>query len=153
MISGQYRYLSCLRKKHITLFWPTNMHRPWGIAHFTVCYRCKSDWAASIQTSYFIGAYNLHYLLFSGIWALLCHHPYCFPSQSQSLFGIGAVRPVQTMLELTLFWYNHVVVMLIIIFSAKFPLKRRRFVSKQGQPQPHVHSKAGILSPQLKNDL
>ena len=46
-----------------------------------------------IQTSYFIGAYNLHYLLFSGIGALLCHHPYCFPSQSQTLFGIGAGRP------------------------------------------------------------
>ena len=68
MISGQYRYLSYLRKKHITLS----------------------------------GAYDMHYLLFSGIGALLCHHPYCFPSQSQSLFGIGAGRPVQTRLELTL---------------------------------------------------
>ena len=37
--------------------------------------------------------YNLHYLLFSGIGALLCHHSYCFPSQSQTLFGIGAGRP------------------------------------------------------------
>ena len=27
--------------------------------------------------------------------------------------------------------------------------KGRRFVSKQGQPQPHIHSKARILSPQL----
>ena len=34
------------------------------------------DWPAPIQTSYFIGPYNLHYLLFSGIGALLCHHPY-----------------------------------------------------------------------------
>ena len=41
------------------------------------------DWPARLQTSYFIGPYNLHYLLFSGIGALLCHHPYCFPSQSQ----------------------------------------------------------------------
>ena len=40
-----------------------------------------------------IGAYNLHYLLFSGMGALLCHHPYRFPSQSQTLFGIGAGRP------------------------------------------------------------
>ena len=40
-----------------------------------------------------IGAYNLHYLLFSGMGALLRHHPYCFPSQSQTLFGIGAGRP------------------------------------------------------------
>ena len=39
-----------------------------------------------------IGPYNLHYLLFSGMGALLCHHPYCFPSQSQTLFGIGAAR-------------------------------------------------------------
>ena len=38
-------------------------------------------------------SYNLHYLLFSGIGALLCHHPYCFPSQSQTLFGTGAGRP------------------------------------------------------------
>ena len=43
-----------------------------------------------IQTSYFIGPCNLHYLLFSGIGALLCHHPHCFPSQSQTLFGMGA---------------------------------------------------------------
>ena len=40
-----------------------------------------------------IGPYNLHYLLFSLIGALLCHHPYCLPSQSQSLFGIGAGQP------------------------------------------------------------
>ena len=51
------------------------------------------DLPAPIQTSYFIGPYNLHYLLFSGIGALLCHHPYCFPCQSQTLFGIGAGRP------------------------------------------------------------
>ena len=35
-------------------------------------------------------SYNLHYLLFSGIGALLCHHTYCFPSQSQTFFAIGA---------------------------------------------------------------
>ena len=51
------------------------------------------DLHAPIQTSYFIGPYNLHYVSFSGIGALLCHHPYCFPSQSQTLFGIGAGRP------------------------------------------------------------
>ena len=39
-----------------------------------------------------IGPYNLH-LLFSGMGALLCHHPYCFPSQSQTLFAKGAGRP------------------------------------------------------------
>ena len=46
-----------------------------------------ADWPAPIQTSYFIGPYNLHYLIFSGIRALLCHHPYCSPSQLQILFG------------------------------------------------------------------
>ena len=51
-------------------------------------------WPAPIETSYFIqGPYNLHYLLFSGIGALFCHHLYCFPSQSQTLFGIGVGGP------------------------------------------------------------
>ena len=27
--------------------------------------------------------------------------------------------------------------------------KQSRFVSKQGQPEPHIHSKARVLSPQL----
>ena len=36
--------------------------------------------------------YNLHYVLFSGIGALLCHNPYCFPSQSLTLIWIGAGR-------------------------------------------------------------
>ena len=31
-----------------------------------------TDWPTPIQTSYFIGPYNLHYLLFSGIGTLLC---------------------------------------------------------------------------------
>ena len=44
-----------------------------------------------------IGPYNLHYLLFSGIGALLCHHPYCFPSQSQTLFGTGPGRPLSSL--------------------------------------------------------
>ena len=50
-------------------------------------------WPATFQTSHFIGPYNLHYLLLSGIGALLCHHPYCFPSQSQIWFGIDAGPP------------------------------------------------------------
>ena len=57
----------------------------------------KTDWSAPIQTSYFTGPYNLHYQLFSGIGALLCHHPYCFPSQSQTFFEIGGGRPSKTM--------------------------------------------------------
>ena len=51
------------------------------------------DCLAPIQTSYFSGPYNLHYLLIQGIGALLYHHPFCFPSESQTLFGIGAGRP------------------------------------------------------------
>ena len=39
---------------------------------------------------YFIGPYDQHHLLVSGIGALLCHYLHCFPSQSQTLFGIGA---------------------------------------------------------------
>ena len=50
-------------------------------------------WPATFQTAHFIGPYNLHYLLLSGIGALLCHHPYCFPSQSQIWIGIGAGLP------------------------------------------------------------
>ena len=56
-----------------------------------------------IQTSYFIGPCNLPYLLFSGIEALLCHHPHCFPSQSQTLFGMGAGRPPITAIARWLF--------------------------------------------------
>ena len=59
------------------------LRSPYGCEKITI-------WPTPIQTSYFIGPCNLHYLLFSGIWALLCHHPHCFPSQSQTLFGMGA---------------------------------------------------------------
>ena len=48
-----------------------------------------------------------------------------------------------------LYYVNHVVVMLTFFFSKISIRKRKRFVSKQGQPQPHVHSKARILRPQL----
>ena len=75
-----------IRKKICTS--PSSMVAPQSPRGFE-----KSDWPTPIQTSYFIGPYNLHCLLFSGIGALLCHHPYCFPSQSQTLFGIGAGRP------------------------------------------------------------
>ena len=50
-----------------------------------------TDWPTPI-----FGSHNLHYLLFSGIRALLCHHPYCFSSQSQTLFVIGVGRPKVT---------------------------------------------------------
>ena len=41
-----------------------------------------------------MGPYNLQYLLFSGIEALLSHYPHCFLSESQILFGIGAGPPL-----------------------------------------------------------
>ena len=45
---------------------------------------------------------------------------------------------------------NHVVLMLIRSFKAEIKTaKGRRFVSKQGQPQPHFPSEARLLSPQL----
>ena len=50
---------------------------------------------------------------------------------------------------LLLSYVNHVVVMLNSIFKKIISItKGRRFVSKQDQPQPNVHSKARILSPQ-----
>ena len=53
------------------------------------CWRLFSYWPAPFQSSYFIGPYNLQYLLFSGIGALLCHQPFCFLSQSQTLFPVS----------------------------------------------------------------
>ena len=70
---------------------------------FSVSSWLRENNRTSIQTSYFIGPCNLHYLLFSGIWALLCHHPHCFPSQSQTLFGMGAGRPPITAIARWLF--------------------------------------------------
>lgn len=56
-----------------------------------------TDWPAHIQASYFIGPYNLPYLLFSRKGALLCLHPNCLPNQSQTSFGIGGDRPMLTL--------------------------------------------------------
>ena len=42
-------------------------------------------------------------------------------------------------------YVNNVVLMLTSIFLSIISLRKgRRFVSKQGQPQPHIHSKARI---------
>ena len=46
-----------------------------------------------------------------------------------------------------LYYVNHVVPMLISIFKLNFHKKRKEFVSKQAQP--HIHSVARTLSPQL----
>ena len=44
--------------------------------------------------------------------------------------------------------------MLTIVFLSKIPIRKgRRFVSKQGQPQPQDHSKASTPSAQLLNGL
>ena len=52
-----------------------------------------------------------------------------------------------------LYYVNHVVLMLtsIFFFCIISIRKGKRFVSKEGQPQPHVHSEARILSPQVQN--
>ena len=42
------------------------------------------DQHPSKHQTYFSGPYNLHYLFFSGMGALLCHHPNCFLSKSQT---------------------------------------------------------------------
>ena len=47
-----------------------------------------------------------------------------------------------------LYYVNHVVLMLTSIFISKIYIRKgRRFVSKQDQPQPHVHSKPRTLGP------
>ena len=38
-------------------------------------------------------------------------------------------------------------------FSRTISITKQRFVSKQGHHQPHIHSKARVLSSQLKNGL
>ena len=40
--------------------------------------------------------------MFSGIGALLCDNPYCFPSKSQTIFQIGAGRPDTVDLQILL---------------------------------------------------
>ena len=47
------------------------------------------------------------------------------------------------------YYVNHVFLMLINFLGIISIRIARRFVSKQGQPRPHAHSKASILSPQL----
>ena len=46
-------------------------------------------------------------------------------------------------------YVNLVVLLLTSIFKHNVHTKTKRFVSYQGQPQPHIHSKAKVLSPQL----
>ena len=61
--------------------------------------------------------------------------------QTEAGVDLVSIQPVP------LCYSNNVVVMLTIIFSAQFPLEKEGgFVSKQGQPHPHVHPKAGILT-------
>ena len=45
-----------------------------------------------------------------------------------------------------LYYVNHVVLMLTSIFISKIYIRKgNRFVSKQGEPQPHLHSEARTL--------
>ena len=57
---------------------------------------------------------------------------------------------MEAKLELTLLYYvNQVILMLPSIFQGQFPQQRQEGLSKQGQPQPHIHSKVRVLSSQL----
>ena len=57
----------------------------------------------------------------------------------------GDLVLIQTFL---LYYVNQVILMLTSIFQGTISItKQRRFVSKQGQPQPHIHAKARVLSP------
>ena len=61
----------------------------------------------------------------------------------------GDLVLIQTFL---LYYVNQVVLMLTSISYGQFQCsiaKQRRFLSKQGQPQPHIHLKARVLSLQL----
>ena len=48
--------------------------------------------------------------------------------------------------ENTLYYVNYVVLMLTVFVKHNFHKERKRLVSNEGQPQPHIHSKARILS-------
>ena len=45
-------------------------------------------------------------------------------------------------------YVDQVILMLASIFQGISLTKQRRFVSKQGHRQPHIHPKARVLSPQ-----
>ena len=99
-----------------------------------------------IQTSCFIGPYILDYLLFSGIGALLCHHPYCFLSQSQTLFGIGTGRPNRI---------GHFRVSKTLTFTSRL---KDEFYLQENKNQFHINSFVLILAlkrgfKQLRNSL
>ena len=53
---------------------------------------------------------------------------------------------IQTFL---LYYVNQVVLSWLVFFKAMSITKQKRFVSKQGHRQPHIHWKAWVLSPQL----
>ena len=57
----------------------------------------------------------------------------------------GDLVLIQTFL---LYYVNQVILMLTSIFQGTISItKQRRFVSKEGQSQPHIHAKARVLSP------
>ena len=65
---------------------------------------------------------------------------------SHSVYTFGKEAGVDLVLiePFLLSTVNHVVLMLNSIFKHNFHKKGKSLVSKQGQPQPHVQSKAGI---------
>ena len=59
-------------------------------------------------------------------------------------------RPCLWYNTLLRYYVNYVVLMLLYFLSIISMRKGKRLLSKQGQPQPHVHSKARILSTIVK---
>ena len=54
------------------------------------------------------------------------------------------------LIQTFLLYYVTQVVLMLTNFSTTISItKHRRFVSKQGRPQPHIHSKGKVLGPQL----
>ena len=80
-----------------------------------------------------------------------CNTPYdvnClkghFTVKDGSKAGVDVV-----LIQTFLLYYVYQVILMLTSVSIISITKQRRFVSKQGHRQPHIHSKARILSPQL----
>ena len=78
---------------------------------------------------------------------LLWKYVLCIP-HSTVTGGNKAVVDLVLIQTFLLCYVNHVVLMLTSIFISKIYIRKgNRFVSKHGQPQPHLHSEARTLSP------
>ena len=74
----------------------------------------------------------------------------CGPRDSKHSIGRKETKVDLILIQLFLLYYiNHVVLMLTVLFKQNLHLKQRRFVSKEGQHKPPVHSKARTLRHQM----